>query len=106
MEVKSTKDWDETFFAQWVEFANSLYDSSKHLKKDIEGIKRVLGDKKYFPDDTWIALSCFDAEKIVARGLVAVNSRHPHIAKVGYLEFIEDFEAFNFFWLEVEKISA
>lgn len=105
MKISRTNSWRDDFFTDWIKLSNELYDPKKHLREEFKGLKAVLGESKNFPEDKWIALSAYSDSGIRARALVAVNSRNPKIAKVGYLEFFEDFEMFQKFWSEIENAS-
>lgn len=105
MRVLRTSAWDEQFFASWVELSQRLYDSTDYLAEELSDIRKVLGDPSYFPLDRWIALSAVENDKVCARGLVAVNANNPTVAKVGFLEFVEDPDLFRQFWIELEATA-
>lgn len=106
MNIITTSCWDEEFFSNWVKFKNTLYEPRNYLIETIEDLRKVLCKPERFPDDSWVALTIESDGNIQGRCLVAVNSKNSMIAKVGYIEFIDDLDKFRIFWKEIEKVAT
>ncbi|MBY0516404.1 MAG: hypothetical protein K2P81_05820 [Bacteriovoracaceae bacterium] len=106
MRIIKEKTWNSSFFQQWVDLSHELYKNNKFtLKESLEDFSSLLEDKSSFPNEEWIAISLEKKENIAARALVTVSKLNPEIAKVGFIECIEDPMAFKMLWAEVEMAA-
>lgn len=102
MELKRTTAWSDEFFSEWVLLHEELYAPEAVLEEKLADLKDLLGDPRDFPHDRWIALSATQGGVVRARALVAVSDLHPDIAKVGFIECVNDEASFKFLWEGVE----
>ena len=105
MEIKVISTWDKSFFADWVQLQNQLYSKDSVPHEDLSSFQDLFEDSKSFPEDKWRAVSIYEAGKIVARALIAVSRRNPKLAKVGFIECINDESVFFKMWEKVEALS-
>ncbi len=104
--IKSIDCWDDGFFKEWIALHQSIYSSdSCVLPESLSDFKKFLAAPELFPDQRWVAITVFDQFRPVARALVTVSQLKPELAKVGFVEAINDESIFKTLWTEVENKS-
>lgn len=101
--IKSIDCWDDNFFKNWIDLHYLLYSSRTDvLPEALADFKKILSAAELFPDQRWVAVTVFDQLAPVARALVTVSSLKPELAKVGFIECVDDESIFKALWSEVE----